>query len=218
MPKILVTGASEGLGLEICKKFLSQGWQVVGVSRHKPDIDIEYIEADLTDEANLTNVIDIVKEKHPDINVLVNCAGVIDVQSLENIDYSKTENLFKLNVLAPMMLVSRLKSVILNNEADIVNVGSTVGFKAYDSQAAYGASKWALRGFNENLRLEFKGTKVRVFSFNPGGFKSRLFEKATGTQVDLSQYMDPKYLAELLFYVVNLPKGIEVSEMVINRK
>lgn len=66
-----------------------------------------------------------------------------------------------------MILISKLKDLILENGSDILNVGSTIGFKAYESQSAYGSSKWALRGLNESLRLEFKGTKTRVISFNP---------------------------------------------------
>lgn len=219
MKTIIITGASEGLGLELFEKFSTEGWKVVGISRHiKDQNQTNYIIGDLTYEKDLERISAEIKTKYSDFSILVNCAGMLNVEKLSELDYKKTEMLFKLNVIAPMMLVSRLKDCITVNNADIVNVGSTVGFKAYEEQAAYGSSKWAVRGLNENLRLEFKGTKVRVIGFNPGGFQSKLFEKATGGKVDLSTFMNPKYLAEAIFYITSLPKDIEVSEITINRK
>lgn len=75
-----------------------------------------------------------------------------------------------------------------------------------------------MRGFIENLRLELKDTKCRVIGFNPGGFKSKIFEKGTGKKVDLSGYMEAADIAKLLVHILELPKNMEVSDIVINRK
>jgi short-subunit dehydrogenase len=219
MKRVIITGASEGLGLEISKKFKDEGWGVVGISRHKPQgLNIEYIETDLTQEEEINNLIKNIEDKYSEFDALINCAGMISIEELEDIEYEKTEQLIKLNLIAPMMLVSRLKELILENEADILNVGSSISYKAYEQQSAYGASKWGLKGLTENLRLEFKGSKVRVTSFNPGGFQSKLFEKATGESPDLSKFMDPKDLANIIYFIINTPKSLEVSEILINRK
>jgi NADP-dependent 3-hydroxy acid dehydrogenase YdfG len=77
------------------------------------------------------------------------------------------ENLMKVNTFAPLFLTSQLFDLIKENEADILNVGSTVGTKAYENQASYGASKWALRGISLNLQTELAKTKCRVIQFNP---------------------------------------------------
>jgi short-subunit dehydrogenase len=218
MQTAIITGASEGLGLEFAKKFLNEGWNVVGISRHRPEgIDMEYIEGDLSKEEDIVMITDEIKEKYSDFKVLINCAGLLDVEKLEAIDFKKTESLFKVNVLAPMMLVSKLKENLLTNNSTVVNIGSTISFKAIEEQAAYGASKWALRGLSENLKVEFKGTGVRVISFNQGGTRTKIFEKA-GMDVDTSKYLDPVKLANLLYYIVSMPNNIEVSEIVINRK
>jgi len=218
MQTAIITGASEGLGLEFAKKFLNEGWNVVGISRHRPEgIEMEYIEGDLSKEEDIVRITDEIKEKYSDFKVLINCAGLLNVEKLENIDYAKTESLFKVNVLAPMMLVSKLKENLLINNGTVVNIGSTISFKGIEEQAAYGASKWALRGLSENLKVELKGTGVRVISFNQGGTRTKIFEKA-GMDLDTSKYLDPVELANLLFYVVSMPNNIEVSEIVVNRK
>ncbi len=99
-----------------------------------------------------------------------------------------------------------------------MNVGSTVGTKGYVDQSAYGTSKWAIRGTSKNLQIELKDTKCRVIQFNPGGMNTKFFEKYNGEKLDLKAYMNPKDIAEVMFYILNLPKQLEISEILINRK
>ena len=218
MKRVIVTGASDGLGFEISKQLIAKGVEVIGISRRKPELELIHISADLTKEAEIEAAVEKIKKDFPKFDALINCAGVLNIQPIEELKLEEIEATFKVNVFAPMKLVSGLIKQIKANGSDIVNVGSSVGFKAYKNQGAYGASKWALRGFSENARLELSGTKCRVIGFNPGGFKSKLFEKATGKKAELSSYMDPSYLAELLIKILELPKDMEVSDIIISRK
>lgn len=63
-----------------------------------------------------------------------------------------------------------------------------------------------------------KNTKSRVVWFNTWWFKSKIFEKATWIQSDLSKYMEPKELAMFIKQILDLPKNMEVSDITINRK
>jgi short-subunit dehydrogenase len=219
MKTIIITGVSDGLGYQLARKAQNKGFRVVGISRTVPDLKIEHIIADLTDKKGLLEIVKTIKEKYTDFDVLVNCAGMLSVKPLGKVDYQETLKLFKLNVIAPLFLVSELVDLIKKNEADIVNIGSTVGLKAYEKQASYGASKWAVRGLNQNLQLEFKNTKCRVIGFNPGGFKSNFFEKATGEENnDWAGWMNPSEIADFILQIIELPKTMEVSDIVLNRK
>ena len=81
------------------------------------------------------------------------------------------------------------------------------------------SSKWAVRGFSANLQVELKDTRCRVVSFCPGGFASKTFEKATGHKnPDFIFSMKAKDLAIFIKQILDLPKNMEVSEVVINRK
>lgn len=143
----------------------------------------------------------------------------MDIAKLGEIDYKRTENLFKINVIAPIVLTSGLINEIKINEADVVNVASTVWFKSYENQCSYWSSKWAMRGITENFQLELKNTKSRIIWFNPGWFKSRILEKATWVVSDyLWAIMEASELAKLLFQILDLPKNMEVSSITINRK
>ncbi|MCA9380327.1 SDR family oxidoreductase [Candidatus Dojkabacteria bacterium] len=219
MKTIIITGVSDGLGYQLAKKALDAGYKVVGISRSIPDLKIEHIKGDLTEEDGLNAVVKTIKEKYSKFDVLINCAGMLSVKQLGKVDYEETLKLFKLNVIAPLFLVSELVDLIKSNEADIVNIGSTVGSKAYENQAAYGSSKWAVRGLNANLQLELKNTKCRVIGLNPGGFKSNFFEKATGVENnDWSGWMNPLDIAEFVLQIIALPKNMEVSDINLNRK
>lgn len=93
-----------------------------------------------------------------------------------------------------------------------------MSFKAYENQTAYTSSKWAIRGLTEALRVELKKNDCRVIGFYPGGLKSRFVEKATGVKADMNPYMNTKHIAQIMLNILNLPKDIEVSEIIINRK
>jgi NADP-dependent 3-hydroxy acid dehydrogenase YdfG len=108
---------------------------------------------------------------------------------------------------------------IKKDGADIVNVSSSVGTKAYESQTAYGASKWAMRGFSANLQLELKKTPCRVISFCPGGFISNLVKNFNGQEIDDPQnWMSARDVAKCIKQILELPKNMEVSEIILNRK
>ena len=80
-------------------------------------------------------------------------------------------------------------------------------------------SKWAIRGTSYNLQLELKKYNCRVIQFNVGGMNTRMHTKWTGKEIEHpEEWMNPADIAELMMYVLKLPKMIEVSEITINRK
>lgn len=214
MKRVIITGASEGLGEALGRLCIENGIEVVCLSRNAPNYPAKHIAVDLTDDVAITAAAAAINKNYYEFDAIVHCAGVITPQKPDDVGYDAMQQLFKVNVLAPIFLNSQLFSLIRQNGADVLTVGSTVGTKAYVDQAAYGASKWATRGISENLRLELKDTACRVIQFNPGGFKS----KAHGPNADISAYMNPIDLAKTMFFILQLPKQVEVSEILINRK
>jgi NAD(P)-dependent dehydrogenase (short-subunit alcohol dehydrogenase family) len=174
MKRVIITGGSDGLGLAFVKLCLKQQIQVINLSRHQPNIEDIYIdnqcihlETDLADEKSIIATANRIKENYPQFDAIIHCAAAISLQEPNKITYDELENLMKVNTLAPIFLTSQLFDLIKENEADIMNVGSTVGAKAYKNQCAYGTSKRAMRGINLNLQTELANTKSRVIGFNP---------------------------------------------------
>lgn len=216
---IVITGASGGLGHELAKLYKEDGKKVVNVSRSKCAVaDINLLH-DLTKGPEIIAAAEAIKKMDEPLEAVINCAGVLSIQSLDSINEEEVQRVMATNVKATILLVSNLIDKIKEDGADIVNVSSSIGNKAYVDQAVYGASKWAVRGFTANLQVELKDFPCRVISFMPGGFKTKLFEKATGTDnTTTGSWMEAADVAKALKQTLDLPKNMEVSEIIINRK
>jgi short-subunit dehydrogenase len=104
----------------------------------------------------------------PGMNLLINNAGTGDFSWLERQDDATLERILETNALVPMQLTRRLLPELARRpEAWVVNVGSIMGYLGYPGQAAYCASKFALRGFSEALRRELADGPVRVLHLAP---------------------------------------------------
>jgi NAD(P)-dependent dehydrogenase (short-subunit alcohol dehydrogenase family) len=215
---IVITGASDGLGLQIAKVYKEAGKRVVNVSRRASKCADNDVLTDLTDAASVASAAEAILAIDEPLEVLVNCAGVMSLEPLDKITASELDRTFGVNVRGAILLVSGLAERARRDGTDIVNVASTVGLKAYPEQAAYGASKWAMRGFSQNLQVELKTTN-RVMSFCVGGFKSDIAKKVHGQDLpDPENWMDPEDIVVFLKQIIDLPRSMEVSEIVINRR
>jgi len=219
MKKVIITGASDGLGKELAKICIENNIEVLCLSRTKPDYDCFHIKTDLTSEESIINTVEEIKKNHNKFDALINCAGTFSFQSCEKTTYKELENNFKINTIGLMFITSQLFNLIKENEADVLNVSSKAGTQTTDNHFVYGSSKWAVVGASKHLRDELKGTKSRVIDFEPGGIATNLFNKYfNDDSKDFSHLMNPIEVAQLMFYILNLPKSIEVSEILINRK
>ncbi|MFH1751732.1 MAG: SDR family NAD(P)-dependent oxidoreductase, partial [archaeon] len=108
MKRVIITGASDGLGLELSKQFIEKGVEVIGISRTKPSIEVKFIKADLTVDSEIENAIKIIKKDFPKFDCLINCAGIMQVAPLNKIDFKKVSESFKVNIIAQIKLVSGL--------------------------------------------------------------------------------------------------------------
>lgn len=215
---IIITGASDGLGLQIAKVYAEAHKRVVNISRRESEFATDNIIADLSNAAALKEAVEQILAIDEPIEALINCAGVMSLEKVDAITAEEVDRTFAINIKAPMLLVSGFARRLKDDGSDIVNVASTVGLKAYPDQAAYGASKWAMRGFSQNLQVELKNTN-RVISFCVGGFKSDIAKKITGKDLpDPENWMNPEDVAIFMKQILDLPKSMEVSEIVINRK
>lgn len=217
---IVITGASDGLGLQLAKLYQEAGKNVANISRHDSKYADVNIILSLREDSEIEKAANEVAKIEEPIEAIIYCAGVLSAQPLGEITEEEVKRLMATNVKSQILLTSKLVDRIKKDKTDIVCVSSTVGTKGYVDQAVYGASKWAVRGFAANLQAEFKNLPNRVISFCPGGFKSKLFEKATGNDNTTSrgEWMRPEDVALFIKQILDLPKNMEVSEVIVNRK
>lgn len=214
---IVITGASDGLGLQLAKVFKDAGKKVVNISRGDSEFADVNISTDLLDPKAITKAAQQVVAIDEPLEVLINCAGVISFEKLESLSSEQIDKVFGVNVKAPLLLTSALMDRLKNDKSDIINVASTIGVRPHYDQSVYGSSKWALRGFSQNLQLELKGNN-RVMSFCIGGFKSKIAHKVSTDHVlDNTSWMEPADIAGFVKTIVDLPRTMDVAEIIINR-
>ena len=220
MKRVILTGASDGLGEKIGESLLKDKVEIVAICRTKPNYNCEFIKCDLTKEQDIKNACDIILQNYTQFDAVINCAGIPCIQPTNNTPYVEFENVMKVNVIAPMFIVSNLFDLIKQNEADILNIGSTVGTKAGPvNQVGYVTSKWAIRGTSLNLQNELKNTGCRVVQINAGGMNTHMHEKYNGSKIENpKEWIDPKDMAKFIVQILYLPKSMEISEVSINRK
>lgn len=223
MKTVIITGASDGLGKAIAELCLKNNMKVVNVSRTASNLNgIENICCDLSKETDIENAIKVIKDKYAHFDVLINNAAVVGYSTLNELSYEKFENTYKINTIAPLYLISKLFDLIVKNEADIINIGTTHSQHAHpgaENQLAYCSTKYGLRGGSYNISNALKNTKSRLIHIYMGGFQSRMHEKDYGNvMTDPENWMKTSDLADIILYLLNLPKQIEISEITINRK
>lgn len=175
----LVTGASSGLGKDIAKRLLEDGLTVVAVARRTEkmadlqSMGIHTLRMDVTDEDDVQNVVNQINQTYGGVDVLVNNAGFGLYGAVEDIPMEDARYQFEVNLFG----VARLTQLILpkmreKQAGTIINI-SSVGGKIYTPLGAwYHATKHALEGWSDCLRLELAEFGIHVVIVEPGLIKT----------------------------------------------
>jgi len=172
---ILVTGGSQGIGLDTAIKLKSKGAVVIINARDKSRLDaagqehgLVAVQGDVSKETDVKRIYAFVLEKYGKLDALINNAAYGYFDFLENIDVEKFERLFATNVTGAMMMAREAaKLFIKQNSGNIVNISSTSGLKGGAGSTAYSATKFALKAMTECWRAELRKYNVRVILINP---------------------------------------------------
>ncbi len=218
MDMIVITGASDGLGLQIAKLYKETGKTVVNISRNESEYADVNICLSLREGPEIEEAAKRVLKIGEQLEAVINAIGVYSSESFGEITEEEIKRLMSTNVKAPMLLISNLIEKIKKDESDILNIISTAGVIGKPNEPVYSASKWAERGYTKSLQDSLKDTPCRVISFCPGGIRTKFSEKALGFDASESNWMKPEDLAGLIKNILDLPKNIEVSEIILNRK
>lgn len=189
--RVLLTGASGGIGQAMAHALRQAGAQVLGVGRGAAGpAGLAWHRADLDEPGAAAGVAQAAADWR--VNVFVHAAGVPGFGALQSIAPLQMEQVLRANLLVPMRLTQALLPYLLRQpHAQLVLVGSALGRIGLPGFSVYGASKAGLHGFAEALRRELADTSVRVqilglrstrTGFN--GAAVEAYNQATGTAMD----------------------------------
>jgi short-subunit dehydrogenase len=200
----VVTGAASGIGEALAVQLAARGSNLVLVDRDEPRLTLvaERLRAahqglgvvthvaDLADDAQTEALAATLAAEHPGTTLLVNNAGVALGGRFDQVTLEEFDWVMAVNFRAVVRITHALLPVLTAHPgAHLVNVSSIFGIFAPAGQAAYSASKFAVRGFTEAIRHELAENGVGTTCVHPGGIRTRIAESArTGSGVSIEEY------------------------------
>jgi NAD(P)-dependent dehydrogenase (short-subunit alcohol dehydrogenase family) len=173
---VLITGASSGIGKTCAEYLAGRGMTVYGASRSLSNSDIgvyHTLRMDVTDDASVRHGVQEVFKRHGRIDVVINCAGYGIAGAVEETDPQEAVAQFNTNFFGVHRVCRAVLPIMRQSKSGvIINVSSLAGLLAVPFQAFYSASKFAMEGMTEALRMEVRPFGIRVAMIEPGDFKS----------------------------------------------
>ncbi|MFO0576552.1 MAG: SDR family oxidoreductase [Polyangia bacterium] len=217
---VLVTGASRGIGLEFVRSYLGRGASVIAAARNPaaatelqqlgeqyPD-QLRLMQLDVKDERSV-ELLDGAIGNTP-IDLLINNAGILHVETLENMDFASVLEQFRVNALGALQVTHAL----LGNFSDgarIVNMTSRMGSLDDNTSGGYYGyrmSKAALNMATRSLAVDLKGRNITVIAMHPGmvqtdmtrGFGMMAPAESVASMVEIIEKLTPAQSGQFLHY------------------
>jgi short-subunit dehydrogenase len=209
--RVLITGASSGIGRALAVAFANQGSKLVIAARSSERLDelarqlsplttVVAVAGDLANEEDRAQLIDAAVAKLGGLDILVNNAGIASWGHFANSDESVMREIMEINFFAPVELMRlAIPHLTRGDEPAIVNVSSMCGRRGMPAWPEYSASKFALSGLSESLRGEMARFGIDVVLAVPGLTKTNLRENMPRNEgkakIDFDAGMKPEEVA-----------------------
>jgi uncharacterized oxidoreductase len=174
---ILITGGGSGIGRGLAEALHKRGNQVIIAGRRKAHLaevakanpGMRWVELDIEDPASISAVARKFIADHPNLNVLINNAGIMQIDDVSGpLDDKLIVSTITTNLAGPIRLTSALIEHLKNQDhAAVINNSSVLGFVPLAFAAVYSSTKAALHSYTLSLRYKLKGTSVKVIELSP---------------------------------------------------
>ena len=192
--RILLTGASSGIGRELAIQLVAKGAKVFALARrgarleelaqeiNQPDL-FAFRECDVTQSVDREGALQACIERFGGVDALINNAGSGAIGPFAAADEARLRKLMEVNFFAPVEFIRlALPALRQGNNPLIVNVSSVLGHRAVPQKSEYCASKFALHGFSDALRAELASEKIDVLLVSPSTTQTEFFDKVAGNR------------------------------------
>lgn len=205
--KIIITGASSGIGYETAKLLKEKGAQVVMSSKNPErlaqsasSLDLPYFITDVAKEQEVIDLFAFAMEEMGNVNVLINNAGFGNFAPLTETSVADFTAQWEVNTKGLFMAGREAaKHFVKEKYGNIINIGSTAALGGFPSGSAYVASKFAVSGLTQCWRAELRPHNVRVMQVNPSEVVTDFISKAGLESKDAEHKIKPTEIAHLIY-------------------
>ena len=228
--RVVVTGASTGIGQATARLLATRGWRVVAVARRRErlealatEIGCEYWAADLTDEAQVEELAAHVLDRGHVDALVNNAGGAIGVDPVAEADPTAWSAMFERNVLTALQCTRAFLPTMRARGGDVVFLTSTAAHDTYPGGGGYVAAKHAERVIANTLRRELVGEPVRVIEIAPGMVRTEEFslnrlgsrEAADRVYEGVAEPLVAEDIAEAIVWTLERPRHVNIDSMIV---
>lgn len=235
-PRVVVTGASSGIGAATVRRLAGDGWQVVATARRTERLQeiaaetgADILPADLTVAGDVERLRAFVAGSGGADALVNNAGGAIGLDTVESSSIDDWQRMFEINVIATKLVTSALLPLLrvgatADHPASIVTVTSTAGHGVYENGGGYNAAKYAEAALSAVLRLELAGEPIRVIEVSPGMVQTEEFalvrfkgdaERAAATYDGVANPLTAADIADVIAYALSVPPHVNIDHVVV---
>jgi len=227
---VFITGVSRGIGLELAKCFLNDGYFVIGTSRSEFNLSSAlgsenclHLPLDVTNRDQISSCIKKLKEEDIVPNVLINNAGITKDQLFLRMKDEDWDDVIDSNLTSVFNMTKLfIKTMVKNRSGKIINISSVAGLMGNPGQVNYSASKAGLGGFTRALAKEVAARNITVNCIAPGfietdmtnHFKEKELENILN-QIPANKMGNPQNIADLALFLAS-DKGEYITGQTIS--
>lgn len=206
---ILVTGASQGIGKNICERLLEKHSDVVGIGREVGHLNFEAYSCDVASYKDLKSLSAFLKKKYSTVSCLVNAAGIASMNLALLTPQTVTEEIIRTNLMGTIFSCQIFSPLLIKNKwGSIINFSTIAVPIGLKGESVYVASKAGVEGFSKSFAREMADFNIRVNCIAPGpidtnltkNVSKKLIQKIVDQQIIPKQFSanDVSNLVELL--------------------
>lgn len=187
---VIVTGASSGIGEAIARKFAKYGSKVILAARSEEKLstivneirsdgfEASFVTTDVSVQEDCRKLVEFAVNKYGTVNILINNAGISMRALFSDVDLNVLHRLMNVNFWGTVYCTKYALPYVLENKGSIVGVSSVAGFHGLPGRTGYSASKFAMHGFLETIRIENLKKGLHVMIIAPGFTTTEIRKRA----------------------------------------